>query len=156
MELYITDTALKVSRSSYCFTTSISRGDNYFPRLWGTGISDAIVSECDVLVFFAAQPIIDLSREENIALVTALRNTFLPRLFDRDANLFATVVGDLFPDVPVPLHFEGLGAPKVIFHIYILPYSGTAEKGKPNYVYNYKKLEQQDLLLESETIICHI
>ena len=42
-ELNITDTALKVSRSLYCFTTTISRGvENYFPRLWGTGISDAI------------------------------------------------------------------------------------------------------------------
>ena len=41
--LNITDTALKVSRSLYCFTTFISRGvENYFPRLWGTGISDAI------------------------------------------------------------------------------------------------------------------
>ena len=38
-----TDTALKVSQSVYCFTTSISYGvENYFPRLWGTGISDAI------------------------------------------------------------------------------------------------------------------
>ena len=40
-----TDTALKVSQSVYCFTTvtSISPGvENYFPRLWGTGISDAI------------------------------------------------------------------------------------------------------------------
>ena len=43
LDLNITDTALKVSRSSYCFTTSISHGvENYFPRLWGTGISDAI------------------------------------------------------------------------------------------------------------------
>ena len=43
LELYITDTALKVSRSLYYFTTSISHVvDNYFPRLWGTGISDAI------------------------------------------------------------------------------------------------------------------
>ena len=34
---------LKVSQSVYCFTTSISHGvENYFPRLWGTGISDAI------------------------------------------------------------------------------------------------------------------
>ena len=42
-DLNITDTALKVSRSLYCFTTSISHGvQNYFPRLWGTGISDAI------------------------------------------------------------------------------------------------------------------
>ena len=38
-----TDTALKVSQSVYCFTTFISHGvENYFPRLWGTGISDAI------------------------------------------------------------------------------------------------------------------
>ena len=38
-----TDTALKVSQYVYCFTTSISHGvENYFPRLWVTGISDAI------------------------------------------------------------------------------------------------------------------
>ena len=38
-----TDTALKVFQSVYCFTTSISHGvEKYFPRLWGTGISDAI------------------------------------------------------------------------------------------------------------------
>ena len=40
LELYITDTALKVSRSLYFFTTSVSHGvENYFPRLWGTGNS---------------------------------------------------------------------------------------------------------------------
>ena len=39
-----TDTALKVSQSVYCFTTSISHGvENYFPRLWGMGISGAIL-----------------------------------------------------------------------------------------------------------------
>ena len=38
-----TDTALKVSQSVYCFPPSISHGvENYFPRLWGMGISDAI------------------------------------------------------------------------------------------------------------------
>ena len=38
------DTALKVSQSLYCFTTSVSHGvKNYFPRQWGTGISDAIL-----------------------------------------------------------------------------------------------------------------
>ena len=38
-----TDTALKVFQSVYCFTTNISHGiENYLPRLWGTGISDAI------------------------------------------------------------------------------------------------------------------
>ena len=46
-DLNITDTALKVSQSLYCFTTSISHGvENYFPRMWGTGISDAIFIFC--------------------------------------------------------------------------------------------------------------
>ena len=45
-----TDTALKVSQSVYCFTTSISHGvENYFPRLWGTGISDAIFNMMTLL-----------------------------------------------------------------------------------------------------------
>ena len=39
----MSDTALKVSQSLYCFITFICHGvENYFPRLWGTGISDAI------------------------------------------------------------------------------------------------------------------
>ena len=44
LKLYLhIDTALKVSQSVYCFTTSISHGVvNYFSRLWGNGISDAI------------------------------------------------------------------------------------------------------------------
>ena len=42
-DLYITDAALKVSRYWYCFSTSISHGvEICLPRLWGTGISDAI------------------------------------------------------------------------------------------------------------------
>ena len=46
-----TDTALKVSRSLYCFTTSISHGvESYFPRLWGTGISGAIFVELNILM----------------------------------------------------------------------------------------------------------
>ena len=44
LELYITDTALKVSRSLYFLTTSIFHGvETYFPRLWGMGIFDAIL-----------------------------------------------------------------------------------------------------------------
>ena len=44
-EFYIIDTSLKVSWSLYCFTTSMSHGvADYFPRLLGTGISDAIFS----------------------------------------------------------------------------------------------------------------
>ena len=43
LKLLDTDTALKVSQSVYCFTTSISHGvENYFPGLWGKGISDAV------------------------------------------------------------------------------------------------------------------
>ena len=43
LELYITETAMKVFRSLYCFNTSISHGgENYFPRLRGMGFSDAI------------------------------------------------------------------------------------------------------------------
>ena len=34
---------VNVSRSLCCFTISICHGvENYYPRLWGTGISDAI------------------------------------------------------------------------------------------------------------------
>ena len=55
LDLYISDTALKVFRSLYCFTTSICYGvENYIPRLWGTGISDAIfhIFFLFVVVFF--------------------------------------------------------------------------------------------------------
>ena len=47
LDLYISDTALKVFRSLYCFTTSICSGvENYFLRLWGTGISEANFCFC--------------------------------------------------------------------------------------------------------------
>ena len=55
-DLNITDTALKVSRSLYCFTTSKSHCvENYFPRLWGTGISDAIFKNYVILLANPAQ-----------------------------------------------------------------------------------------------------
>ena len=42
--LYISDTALKVSQSLYCFTTFVCHGvENHFQRLWDMGISDAIL-----------------------------------------------------------------------------------------------------------------
>ena len=45
LDLYISDTALKVFRSLYCITTFICHGvANYFSRLWGMGISDAILN----------------------------------------------------------------------------------------------------------------
>ena len=54
-----TDTALKVSQSVYCFTTSISHGvENYFPRLWGTGISDAILFLLAVISLFFNRPVL--------------------------------------------------------------------------------------------------
>ena len=43
LEVYVTDNALKVSRSLHCIITPVSHGvENYFPRLWGIGISDTI------------------------------------------------------------------------------------------------------------------
>ena len=53
LDLNITDTALKVSQCLYCFTISVSRGvENYFPRLWVTGISDAIfLILCQILLY---------------------------------------------------------------------------------------------------------
>ena len=43
LEVYVTDIALKVSRSLHCFNTPVSHGvENYFFRLWGMGISDTI------------------------------------------------------------------------------------------------------------------
>ena len=61
LESYITETALKVSRSLYCFTTSVSHGvENCFHRLWGTGISNAIF----VFVMF------DINIKDNITVIT--------------------------------------------------------------------------------------
>ena len=49
----------------------------------------------------------DFARFEDEAVVTSLRNVFLPRLMDRDASLFATIVQDLWPHVDVPMGFAG-------------------------------------------------
>ena len=46
-----TDTALKVSHSVYSFTTSISRVENYFLRLWGMGISDVIFLKSPKIIY---------------------------------------------------------------------------------------------------------
>ena len=44
LDFYTSDSGLKISQSLYFFTTSICYGvENYFPRLWGMGISDAIL-----------------------------------------------------------------------------------------------------------------
>ena len=52
MDIYITDTALKISQSLYSFTTSVSHGvENYFLRLWGMGISDAIFVKLTSILF---------------------------------------------------------------------------------------------------------
>ena len=45
------DTALKVPQPLHCFTTFMCHGvENYFPRLWGTGISDAILHNCAICI----------------------------------------------------------------------------------------------------------
>ncbi len=45
--------------------------------------------------------------EESEAMVIALRNTFMPRLGERDASVFATMIRDLWPDSDVPMVFGG-------------------------------------------------
>ena len=70
-----TDIALKVSQSVYCFTTSISHGvENYFPRLWGTGICDAIfLSVLHVFLFknlFLLYAILHLTFGDALFLLT--------------------------------------------------------------------------------------
>ena len=53
LDLYISDIAVNVSQFLYCYTTSISHGvEKYFPRLWGTGISDAIFALCLLYCWF--------------------------------------------------------------------------------------------------------
>ena len=45
LDLCITDTALKVSWSLYCFISSVTHGlENYFPKAVGMGISDIMAS----------------------------------------------------------------------------------------------------------------
>ncbi|GFS27875.1 dynein beta chain, flagellar outer arm [Elysia marginata] len=46
-------------------------------------------------------------QQEEEALVTALRDTFLPRMPSRDASIFATIVNDLWPNVEVAMVFGG-------------------------------------------------
>ena len=64
LELYITDTALKVSRSLYFLTTSLFHGvENYFPRQWGTGISDAVLIVLFQLFYFNIHPVVSVYAE---------------------------------------------------------------------------------------------
>ena len=73
LDLNIMDTTLKVCRSLYCFTTSVSHGvENYFPRLWGTGISDAI--------FFNGQQVLHILR---LFLINRKLNLFMIDIFNR-------------------------------------------------------------------------
>ena len=70
LDLYISDTALKVSRSLYCFTSSTSHFvENYFPRLWGTAISDAIFNIIHFFVYKKSDdgvPFVQLLQQNNI------------------------------------------------------------------------------------------
>ena len=51
----------------------------------------------------------DLQRDESEAVVTALHNIVMPRLDDRDANVFATLIKDLWSHVTMPLALTGKG-----------------------------------------------
>ena len=89
-----TDTALKVSQSVYCFTTSISHGvENYFPRLWGTGISDAIFLIAS-LVFILCKyflPFIFFGYEVNACHVFSSTYKIIPKLNPLNYNIFGRI-----------------------------------------------------------------
>ena len=62
----------------------------------------------DVPLFVVKDPALeDVITEENESLVTALRNTLMPRLLDRDASVFITLLQDLWPNTAVPMEFWG-------------------------------------------------
>ena len=54
--LYISDTALKVSQALCCFTNICHGVENSFPRLWGMGISDAILLHLSFMVLKTISP----------------------------------------------------------------------------------------------------
>ena len=39
--------------------------------------------------------------------MSAIRDTFLPRLGERDRSVFSSIILDLWPNVDVPLDFAG-------------------------------------------------
>ena len=49
-----------------------------------------------------------LTKYEGEAIVTALRNNFMPRLHGSDAEMFVSMIEDVFPDIGVPMGFAGL------------------------------------------------
>lgn len=52
----------------------------------------------------------DVLKVEELAVVLALRDTYMPGLDGSDAVMFATLLADLFPDVQVPMIFESYGS----------------------------------------------
>ena len=105
LEFYIIYTALKVSRSLYCFTTSIFHGvENYFPRLWGTGISDAIFmsSLCGVRVCvnnFSSKT----TRPRDMLVFKKIPYLSRMKTCSRHANLYVRLFArDITREVPPP------------------------------------------------------
>ena len=48
-----------------------------------------------------------LLADEELSMVSSIRDTFLPRLGERDRGLFSSIILDLWPNVEVPLDFAG-------------------------------------------------
>ncbi len=62
-----------------------------------------------IVIFFSGTGEVPeaLTTYESEALVIAMRNTFMPRLHGSDAEMFVTMVEDVFPDAGVPMGFGG-------------------------------------------------
>ena len=84
LDLFVADTALKVSKCLYCFIISIAHGvENYFPQLWGTGISDAIFVTWIVRLM-----------EEKQRVETELQQEMERKLEEQDKNLESRLVAE--------------------------------------------------------------
>ena len=103
--LYISDTALKVFCFLYCFTTSISHCvENYFLRLWSTGISDA---------FFAFFFLLILNFEVGKSFIA-----FAPCFLGQKFFLKFLIQNYIFPKVLI----KNLFLPKFLMHFFINDY----------------------------------
>ena len=60
-----------------------------------------------MITFVLVSSEVDFATEENTAIVKALRNSFLPRLSERESSVFATLLTDLWPCVDIELEFAG-------------------------------------------------
>ena len=99
LELCITNTALNVSQSLSCFTTCISHGvENYFLRLWGRGISDALFTNVWWLLQYKCIP---YKTPVFPCCICRLEAGNQPALLDEFSHEYSQLSGDMSLTSPV-------------------------------------------------------